>query len=148
MALPMYMTKPDYSQRKAFTEAVDNHFDMTDKETRESLRNLNEEDQSRALMALTTKLYDQIINKVDDIDYGEIARTKGDITKLSNYQNMKECLDVLGDLFKEYKQDISPVDVIRTALMNMAASSVGGFRFWSISTRMPALRRWRSRWIP
>lgn len=119
MTLPMYMTRPDYSQRKAFTEAVNNHFDMGDKETRESLTGLNEEDQSRALMALTTKLYDQIINKVDDIDYGEIARTKGDITKLSNYENMKECLQVLTDLFKEYKQDTAPVDTIRTALGNM-----------------------------
>lgn len=119
MRLPMYMTKPDYSQRKAFTEAVDNHFDMGDKETRESLRGLNEEDQSRVLMSLTTRLYDQIMDKVDDIDYGEIARTKGDVTKLSNYANMKECLSILRDLFIEYKQDIAPVKTILDALVNV-----------------------------
>lgn len=119
MAIPSYMKTPDYSQHKAFTEAVNNHFDLGDKETRESLRGLHEEDQSKVLMALTTKLYDQIINKVDDIDYGEIARTKGDITKLSNYHQMKECIGVIRDLFNEYKQDRAPIDTIDDALENL-----------------------------
>lgn len=119
MRLPMYMTKPDYSQYKAFTEAVNNHFDMGDKETRMSLTNLNEEDQSRALMSLASRLYEQIMDKVDDIDYGEITRTKGDVTKLSNYANMKECLSILSDMFIEYKQDIAPVKTISDALVNV-----------------------------
>lgn len=95
------------------------HFDFTDAETRTSLIGLNEEDQSRVLMSLTTRLYDQIMNKVDDIDYGEIPRTKGDITKLSNYQGMMECLSILTDLFVHYKQDTAPVDTIREAIRNL-----------------------------
>lgn len=118
MATPYFLNKPDYSQHKVFREALDNYFDFSDEDTRR-LRGINEEDQSRVLMAITTKLYDQIINKVDDIDYGEIARTKGDITKLSNYEQMRECIGVLGDLFKEYKQDIAPVKAIEDALNNV-----------------------------
>lgn len=114
-----YANEPSYIQYKVYTEACDKFFDFGDKETRDSLRNINEDDQSRVLMSLTTRLYDQIMNKVDDIDYGEIPRTKGDITKLSNYQGMKECIDILTDLFREYKQPLEPVDTIRSAINNL-----------------------------
>ena len=114
-----YANEPSYIQYKVYTEACDKFFDFGDRETRESLRNINEEDQSRVLMSLTTRLYDQIMNKVDDIDYGEIPRTKGDITKLSNYQGMQECISILADLFREYKQPLDPVDTIRSALSNL-----------------------------
>lgn len=114
-----YASKPDYSQHRVFREAVDNHFDMSDKETRQSLTGLHEEDQSKVLMSLTTRLYDQIMDKVDDIDYGEIPRSKGDITKLSNFHNMEECIKILRDLFVEYKQNTAPVDTISNALYNL-----------------------------
>lgn len=113
------LNKPDYSQHKVFREAIDNHFDMGDKDTRNSLTNLCEEDQTKVLMGLTTRLYEQIMNKVDDIDYGEIPRSKGDITKLTNYENMTECISILADLFREYKQDTAPVDTIYKALANV-----------------------------
>ena len=119
----IYANKHDYSQRKPFTEAVNAHFDFSDRLTRDSLTGLHEEDQSKVLMALTAKLYDQIMNKVDDIDYGEIPRTKGNITKLSNYENMRECISVITDLFKEYKQDSAPIDTIRDALDNLVKRS-------------------------
>ena len=116
--MPRYIhaSQPDYSQYKVFREAVDRHFDFGDKETRNSLRGLHEEDQTKVLMSLTTRLYDQIMDKVDDIDYGEIPRTKGDITKLSNFANMRECIYILRDIFVEYKQDTAPVGVIDNAI--------------------------------
>lgn len=119
MATSTYLSGPSYTQYRAYTEACNNYFDFGDKETRDSLIGINEDDQSRVLMSLTTRLYDQIMNKVDDIDYGEIPRTKGDITKLSNYQGMQECLSILADLFREYKQPMDPVECIRTALNNL-----------------------------
>lgn len=119
MATYTFANQPVYLQHKVYTEACDKFFDFGDRETRDSLRNINEDDQSRVLMSLTTRLYDQIMNKVDDIDYGEIPRTKGDITKLSNYQGMRECIAILDDLFKEYKQPIDPVNTIRYALDNL-----------------------------
>lgn len=114
-----YVGAPSYVQYKVYKEACNQYFDFGDKETRDSLRYINEEDQSRVLMSLTTRLYDQIMNKVDDIDYGEIPRSKGDITKLSNYEGMRECVSILFDLFKEYKQPVDPVETIRIAMDNI-----------------------------
>lgn len=115
----IFENEESFVLRKPFKEAVNAHMDFGDKLTRESMTHLNEEDQSRVLMALTTKLYDQIINKVDDIDYGEIPRSRGDVTKLTNYENMRECIQVITDLFKEYKQDTAPIDTINSALNNL-----------------------------
>ena len=109
---------PEYSM------AMEQYFDITDNETRKILLAVNEEDQNKVLVGLTSKLYENIIDKVDDIDFGEIPMTKGDITKLSNYRNLLECTETMTRLLIEFKQDTKPIDTIRTAIDNIA-SSVG-----------------------
>lgn len=109
---------PEYSM------AMEQYFDITDNETRKILLAVNEEDQNKVLVGLTSKLYENIIDKVDDIDFGEIPMTKGDITKLSNYKTLLECTETMTRLLIEFKQDTKPIDTIRTAIDNIA-SSVG-----------------------
>lgn len=99
----------------AFTE----HFDLTDRNTRKGINRLNEADQNAVLTALTSKLYDNIVSKVDDIDYGEIPSTKGDITALTNYEKICECVELLRKILVEYKQDTSPIDSISEAISNV-----------------------------
>lgn len=100
----------------AFTE----HFDLSDRNTRKGIMRLNEADQNAVLTSLTSKLYDHIVTKVDDIDYGEIPSTKGDITKLSNYGKLYECIDILRKILVEYKQDTTPIDAISEAISNVS----------------------------
>ena len=100
----------------SFTE----HLDMTDRMTRKAIMKLNEAEQGGVLTALTSKLYDHIISKVDDIDYGDIPGTKGDITELPNYSKLEECVTLLRDILKEYKQDTGPIDEIATAIANVS----------------------------
>ena len=52
-----------------FEKAVNEYFDLSDKETFSYLRSLEEADQNSVLTALTSKLYDKMVEKVDDIDY-------------------------------------------------------------------------------
>lgn len=101
----------------AFTE----HFDLTDRPTRQAIMCLDEADQNAVLTALTSKLYDHIVSKVDDIDYGEIPSTKGDITKLSSYDKLRECIDLLRNILKEFKQDTAPIDVLSEAIANITS---------------------------
>lgn len=103
-----------------YEDAINEYFDFTDAETRKSLIGLNEVDQSKVLVSLTGRLYESIVNKVDDIDFGDIPYTKGDITKLNNYERMLECLDVLRDILEEYKQPTAKnIDVISAAIDNV-----------------------------
>lgn len=102
-----------------YREVLREHFDIDHKETRKILLNVDEADQSQILASLTSKLYDHIINKIDDIDFGDIPETKGDITKLSNYEDLVDSLDVMKSLLDQYGQKHNPIDIVLEALDNI-----------------------------
>lgn len=108
---------------KEFNMAIEEYFDISDTETRTVLLAINEEDQNRVLIGLTSKLYENIIDKIDDIDFGEIPMTKGDITKLSNFHMMIESINNMRKLLIEFKQDTKPVDMISNAIDNIIDST-------------------------
>ena len=54
-----------------FTKAMNEYFDIQDTKTRKILLAVNEADQNKILTSLTSKLYDNIIDKVDEIDFGD-----------------------------------------------------------------------------
>ena len=93
--------------------------DLDDRETLKVLASINEADQNQVLYNLCGKLYEKLIDKVDDIDFGEIPSTKGDITKLSNYTNMMECVDILKNLLKEFKESTSTILEVEKAINNI-----------------------------
>lgn len=109
----------EYYRDPIFNKAITEHFNMLDTKTRRTLLHLNEAQQNSVVMSLTSKLYDKIVEKCEDIDYGEIPATKGDITKLSKYESMKETIAIMHDLLKEYNQDTGPVDELSVALSNV-----------------------------
>lgn len=105
--------------RNDYNKIINEHFDIEDRETRKVLINIDEADQNAVLNALTSKLYDNIVNKVDDIDYGDIPNTKGDITKLENFEKLSDCIELMEGLLKEFKQDPTPVLIVKKALNNI-----------------------------
>jgi len=102
-----------------FDKVIDEYFDITHDETRKVLLAIDEADQNQVLTNLTSKLYDHIVDKVDDIDFGNIPETKGDITKLDSYDKLSNCLQVMHDLLLEYKQDLTPIKNIEEAFENV-----------------------------
>ena len=102
-----------------FKKAVCEYMDYTDYNTNRVLASLNESEQNSLLLNLTNKLYRMIINKVDDIDYGEIPNTRGDITKLKRYDELRKCIKVLEGIFEQYREDTEPVKVIENAADNI-----------------------------
>ena len=48
-------------------------FDITDTETRKVLLAVNEADQNKVLVSLTSKLYDNVVDRIDDIDFVKTA---------------------------------------------------------------------------
>lgn len=104
---------------KAYEGVITEHFDIFDDKTRRTLLNINESDQNRVLESLTSKLYKSIMDKVDDIDFGSIPETKGDITQLENYDNLIECIDVIKGILVEYRQNLDPIETILIAIENI-----------------------------
>lgn len=110
----------DFFRYPEFAKAMNENFDLDDRETCNVLLAVNEEDQSRVLSALTSKLYDAIVDKVDDIDFGEIPATKGDITKLPSFERMQEAVNTIQKLMFQFHQDTTKnIDQVDTAISNI-----------------------------
>lgn len=102
-----------------YKSVVNEYFDITDNKTRKIVMNVNEADQSTLLMNLTQKLYQNIVDKITDVDFGSIPKSQGDITKVENFVQVKECLATINNLLIEYKQDVTPTVIIQTAIANI-----------------------------
>ena len=105
--------------RSIYNEIIKEHFDVMDSDTRKILVSINEADQNQVLGNLATKLYNSIVKKVTDIDFGQIPLSKGDITKIPNYMDIIECLTTIRDMMQEKKQTTAPVDTIFNAIENL-----------------------------
>ena len=80
---------------KDFNALMHEHMDLSDRNTRRTILSLDESEQDQLVAALTSKLYDKIVEKVDSIDFGTIPRSRGDITKIENYASLMECIDTV-----------------------------------------------------
>lgn len=109
----------DVYRHPVFTEAMNKYFDIDHEETRRVLLSIDEADQNNVLTALTSRLYDNIVEKVDDIDYGDIPSTKGDVTLLPSYNKIVECLEIMDDIMDQFKQDKTCLQTVSNALENI-----------------------------
>ena len=75
-----------------FDSLMSENMDLTDMETLNTICSINEADRAAVLTSLTSKLYDNIVDKVDAIDFGSIASSKGDITTIENYERLLDCI--------------------------------------------------------
>lgn len=122
----------NYSTPRGYDTIIKEYFNIEHTETRKVLLAVNEADQNQILTALVGRLYDNIVNKVDDIDFGTIPNSKGDVTKIENYDKICNCIDIIQNILKEYKQDTTPADIIEEALGNIRARKdlfEKGFRY-------------------
>lgn len=102
-----------------YMNIISEHFDVFDDKTRKTLLHLNEDGKNLVLHNLTSKLYDLIVKKVDDIDFGTIPKSKGNITRIENYDDMIECINIINNIVKEYGEDTSSVDIVSQAIYNI-----------------------------
>lgn len=123
-----------------FESAMNEHFDINDTETRKVLLAVNEEDQSKILTTLTSKLYDNVVAKVDDIDFGEIPLTKGNITKLSNYDKMVESCATIKSIMQQFNQDTKKnIDQVTLAIENISARKDLFIKGYMLNMELPVV---------
>ncbi len=80
---------------------------------------LDEAGKDQLVASLTEKLYNKIVEKVPDIDFGSIPKSAGDIKRVENYSSMKECVGIIREIVKQYNQPTEPLDQIETAMYNI-----------------------------
>jgi len=105
---------------------VSEHYDLSDPYTMEKVVYCTEAEREANIEHLTNKLYMNIRDRVDFIDFGTIPQSKGDITKVQNYQEMVECINTITAIIKEYNQPTTQIDVLSSALDNIQSRT----RLW------------------
>ena len=121
---------------KAFQECME-YFDVSDNKTRSILLTVDEAGQENIIQHLANKLYNYIVSKVYNIDFGEIPVSKGDIKKIPNYQMIVDCINVLGQILENYKQPTDQIDTINIALHNMVDRRDMFMRAYRLNVEMP-----------
>ena len=111
--LTQYVTYPS-----AVDKTINEYFDMSDKATRQTFL-FNEASATSVLTGLTNRLYDHIVKKTTSIDYGSIPETKGDITKLTMYDDLKDVCEIIKGIVKEFGEKSGPIDTITLAMANV-----------------------------
>ena len=103
-----------------YVNLIHESFDISDATTRKVLVSLTEaSDQNQALLSASVKLYEFIQAKVADIDFGEIPKSRGDITKIPNYQDLVDCANTIHTLLVQYKQSTEPTEIVLSSIENM-----------------------------
>lgn len=128
-----------YISKKDFYDVVSEHMDMTDVDTINTVCAIDEADRAAVLTTLTSKLYDNIVEKSDQIDFGSIETSRGDITKIENYDKMIECVDVMRQILIEYKQDTKCIDDVIEAIDNIKSRKELWEKCYQLNLELPIL---------
>lgn len=120
-----------------FNLLIRENFDIMDTPTRKCVVALEDAEQSQLLSALSSALYDKIVEKVDKIDFGTIPRSRGDITKVDGFDQTEECLKIMRQLVIEYKEDPAIVDSILTAIENIKNRKNIFMKAYALNIEMP-----------
>lgn len=123
---------------KEFTEAM-SYFDTQDDLTRNVLLAVNEADQGAVMTSLSNKLYQHIVDKVDDIDFSTIPESKGDITKIDNYDNLVDCINIITEILQQYHQPTDSVEIVSMALQNMIDRRELFEKAYKLNVEMPII---------
>lgn len=124
---------------KDFNALMHEHMDLSDRNTRRTILSLDESEQDQLVAALTSKLYDKIVEKVDSIDFGTIPRSRGDITKIENYASLMECIDIIRNIVVEYKERTDPVDIVISAVENIKQRTRMFTKAYALNVEMPII---------
>lgn len=123
---------------REFNEAM-NFFDIQDQMTRNVLLSVNEADQGNVMTSLSNKLYQHIVDKVDNIDFGTIPESNGDITKIDNYDKLVDCINIIHEIVREYNQPTESIETVQIALQNMIDRIPLFTKAYKLNVEMPII---------
>lgn len=95
--------------------------DWNDKKTLAAVCAINEAEKNNLTFNIAQKLYDNIAkkSKIASLDFGEITRTKGNITILSEFNELKETIDVLNAAYKKIHLKGNAITIVTEAFNNL-----------------------------
>lgn len=102
-----------------YLDVISEAYDLSDSYSKKKYLFCNEAQKMTNIENLTNRLYEHIKEQTDRIDFGTIPKSKGDITKVENFQNLVDCITTIHDLVIQYKENTEIVDQLSTAIDNV-----------------------------
>ena len=103
-----------------YDQVIQEHFNIFNMDTLRVITAMNEVEQKNSITVLCDRLYQKLIGeKFDDIDFGDIEKSKGDITTYSGYKSTLDSLDIISGLITEFKGNQDSVNTIYKAIQNI-----------------------------
>ena len=102
-----------------YLDIISEAYDLSDSYSKKKYLFCNEAQKNTNIEHLTNRLYEHIKEQTDRIDFGTIPKSKGDITRVENFQNLVDCITTIHDLVVQYREDTRIVDQLSTAIENV-----------------------------
>lgn len=83
------------------------------------IRSLSEDVKQELSKALVESIYNAMVSKSTNLDYGMLEKSKGNFTRVEGYIHFKESLDLLNAMQNNMKERIVYLDVINNAHENI-----------------------------
>ena len=125
--------------KSEYDKIIRENFDLSDRYTRQYIATLEDAGQEQLLNTLSSAMYDNIVAKVDEIDFGTIPMSRGDITKVEGFEKTMQCLDIIRRLVIEYKQSSGVVDVVISAIQNVKDRKAIFIKSYVLNVELPML---------
>ena len=125
------ITNADYMQ------IVSEAYDLSDPYIKKKVIFCNEAKRQENIENIVGRLYTHIKNDVTGIDFGTIPRSKGIITKIDNYDELMDCINIMGEILVNYHQDTKPIDTIRIAVNNISDRTDLFVKAYRLNVEMP-----------
>ena len=104
---------------KEIEQIYSESLDFSNLDTFRTVASFTEAEQKNGIVILANKLYRMIIDKLENTDFKEIEVSKGDITKLKQYKQIKDSIEVLTQIARESNSGIDEVNEMDKALYNI-----------------------------
>ena len=125
--------------KSEYDKIIRENFDLSDRYTRQYIATLEDAGQEQLLNTLSSAMYDNIVAKVDEIDFGTIPMSRGDITKVEGFEKTEKCIDIIRRLVIEYKQSTGVVDVVISAIQNVKDRKGIFIKSYALNVELPML---------
>ena len=93
----------------------------------------------QVLESLTGKLYQIIVDKVDDVDFGLIPASKGDITKVDGIDKVIESLEIMVNIVIQCKQDPTEIQTVIDCIKNIQARTSTFNKAYILNLELPCM---------
>ena len=122
-----------------YMQLVSEYYDLSDYKTKKEILFCNEAKKMANIEHIVGKLYEHIKSNYTAIDFGTIPRSKGIITKVENYQQMVDCLNIIRDLITEYNEDPKQVTTLYTLIDNIQKRERTFAKAFALNIELPIM---------